>query len=198
MRNKILLLFSLIAFSISVNAAHLEFLGIPINGTINQFQNELFNKGFKISPDNKKVGNGKRLYVGYFANERCNLAIHYNKKTKDVYECRVLLHNSTREEQSQSYTDLKNSLTAKYDSSTIVFKEDVKLQIKDMDETGDKWMVKGEEMETPEGLKWLSPVMYDIPGNITLWKILDNKHTIVINYQDSQNNNKNEDSEMGD
>lgn len=155
-------------------------MGIPINGTITQFQNKLFKKGFKIHPLNSIVPSGTRSFSGYFIGKECSLAVYYNKNTQKVYACRVLIYHYTEEQQSQSYTDLKNMLTEKYDSSYTVYKEDKAFPMEDLAETGDKWNVT--ETIEDDGFPGIA-----FPGDIVLWKFIDDRYTIMIDYQDGRN-----------
>ena len=52
---QIILLFAFLFYSIYVNSQHLEFLRIPITGTISEFQSKLLNKG--IRPNRAKSQN---------------------------------------------------------------------------------------------------------------------------------------------
>ncbi len=73
----------------TVRAQHPDFMGIPINGTIDNFQAKLAQKGIKVSPVNKYVQAGARQFEGYFANQKAQIVVFYSINSKKVYKCRV-------------------------------------------------------------------------------------------------------------
>lgn len=83
MRKYILLLF--ILSSLLLNAKHLEFMGIPINGSIALFSTKLKSKGYTQLQGNNQLPIGIRGFHGVFAGEECELYVYYNPKTKIVY-----------------------------------------------------------------------------------------------------------------
>lgn len=64
-----------------MQAKHLEFMGIPINGTITSFQTKLQAKGCTLSKDNNQLPTGNRGFKGVFAGKDCNINVLYDHKT---------------------------------------------------------------------------------------------------------------------
>ena len=93
MRKILSLVFLLTVFF--VNAQHMQFMGIPIDGTINSFQTKLQSKGFKISPLNKYARVGMRVFEGVFAGEKSVINVYYSSKTKTVHSVQVISNNTT-------------------------------------------------------------------------------------------------------
>jgi hypothetical protein len=73
---------------------HMSFLGIPIDGTISQFQEKLIKKGFKLSSKNKEYGAGERAFDGKFMGRNALCVVSYNQyKNNIVVGVRVLLED---------------------------------------------------------------------------------------------------------
>lgn len=106
---------SFVAFT-AVNAQHLKFMGIPIDGTINNFQTKLSQKGFSISSYNKSAPIGVRQFVGNFTNKKAQIVVFYNAKTKIVYKVRVAFEEDFDEnsDAKNSFNYYKELLTQKY------------------------------------------------------------------------------------
>lgn len=77
---------------------HLKFLGIPICGNINDFQNKLQQKGFSYNPISKSMPAGERWFNGIFANHEASLAVYYLLNNKIVYSLTVYLNKSSYSE----------------------------------------------------------------------------------------------------
>lgn len=93
MRKYVFLLVSLfITFAIQAQTEHLKFMGIPLNGTITQFQSKLATKG--LVPNNKinqSIPVGCRAFSGTFSGEKANIYVYYNSKTKIVYRAKAVI-----------------------------------------------------------------------------------------------------------
>lgn len=85
-------------FCMSSNAQkHLEFLGIPLNGHINNFTSRLKAKGVTVHPDNKYVQTGNRLFSGYFYDQKADILVSYNTRTGTVYKALVTIYENNEE-----------------------------------------------------------------------------------------------------
>lgn len=61
-------------------------MGLPINGTINSFENKLIEKGIKPDVENNKsLPYGERRFYGLFMGKRCVFTVKYTSKTKTVF-----------------------------------------------------------------------------------------------------------------
>ena len=86
---KKLFLLLVITLFVSVGAMaqteHLKFMGIPLNGTITQFQNKLKAKGVDVNPSlNKFIPTGGRAFKGVFSGNDATIFVYYDEKTKKV------------------------------------------------------------------------------------------------------------------
>lgn len=94
---------------------HMTFMGIPINGTITEFQRKLETKGFKKNEYiSRTLQNGIRTFNGTFASYPCFAEVLYSPKTKIVYQTSVATYNNDEERANNIYKDLKNLLDTKY------------------------------------------------------------------------------------
>lgn len=103
-----------------VQARHLEFMGIPINGTITTFQTKLQAKGCSLSKESNQLPIGIRGLKGVYAGKDCNIYVWYNHKTKQVYKVRVIT-NCGKSIDNAHYTFFyyKNLLNQKYSEQAL-------------------------------------------------------------------------------
>lgn len=105
-------LFSVASFA---QKEHLKFMGIPLNGTITQFQAKLQAKGVRYN-DKISAGlpEGSIAFDGVFAGETAKIFIYYNTKTKIVYRGKAVVFNKRLDLAEQIYGSFKDMLSAKY------------------------------------------------------------------------------------
>jgi len=126
MKRIIAIFICLLAVVVSVSAQspkgtsdHLKFMGIPITGTINHFQQKLIAKGCKISDRNKYASAGKRMFSGSFSGEQAEICIFYDRNTKIVYRAKAILLRISKNTATDKYDSFKYKLTQKYGSGYI-------------------------------------------------------------------------------
>ena len=113
-------LFALVPiFSYAQNLTeHLCFMSIPINGTITQFQSKLQSKGCVLD---RAVSNslnvGCRAFTGKFVDNKVNIFVFYDEKTKSVYKVKAVLSGTSEDIADQQYEKIKNLLLTKYGST---------------------------------------------------------------------------------
>lgn len=107
-----------LAFAVPAQAQttpHFKFMGIPINGTISNFQSKLAAKGFVYDAKaSKQSGPGIRRFTGMFSSNKAKLAVYYDTKTKDVYEVKVIIDCSDKDEAQSLYREMRSNLMTKY------------------------------------------------------------------------------------
>lgn len=103
----------LLAITMSAFAEdHLKFMGIPIDGPLQNFCQALEKKNFKL----EKAHADRARYEGSFTGKTVCVIVEATPKTHTV--CDVLVaykDNRTWEEMEDLYSGLKEQLTAKYD-----------------------------------------------------------------------------------
>lgn len=113
MRKLLALLFLML--TITCQAQHMKFLGIPIDGTINQFTQKLSTKGIKVHPNNARdSGIDNRKFYGQFMNKQAIIRVWFNPKTKIVHTVKVILYGKSYEETKQMYDDVSEVIKNKY------------------------------------------------------------------------------------
>lgn len=104
---------SMIAFSQS-EVTHLKFMGIELDGTINEFQEKLLKKGVTIDPDSKLLPNGMRLYKGSFSGEEAQIVVFYNPQSKTVYRAKAIITRYGKDSIEQLISKFESKLDLKY------------------------------------------------------------------------------------
>lgn len=89
---------------------HLKFMGIPIDGTIDNFQKQLATKQIVVDKSvNKNVGVGMRIFKGRFAGQTCYIAVQYSP-SKTVYAVMATYVSRTQTEAARFYATTKQLL----------------------------------------------------------------------------------------
>lgn len=113
MKKLLALLFLML--TITCQAQHMKFMGIPIDGTINQFTQKLSTKGIKVHPNNARdSGIANRIFYGQFMNKQAEILVWFNPKTKIVHTVKVVLYGKNYEETEQMYDDVSEVIKNKY------------------------------------------------------------------------------------
>lgn len=116
MKKIVYLLFALLT-TLSVNAQkeHLKFMGIPLTGSITNFQSKLTAKG--ISYDKAaslRSQAGIRCFTGMFSGEKADIFVYYNEKTKIVYRAKAVVEYSSEDIAKSRYSKFSSMLKEKY------------------------------------------------------------------------------------
>lgn len=115
MKRLLLFLFTFFAIGLYAQGDHLKFMGIPLNGTITQFQNKLLGKGVALDREtNKLLPVGTRAFTGTFSGENASIFVYYDNKTKIVYRAKAVItckDKSVAENKLNYYSDM---LSVKY------------------------------------------------------------------------------------
>ena len=122
MNRKLMLLLFVSLFTLVLNAQteHMKFAGIPLTGTIDQFQTKLVAKGFRLNTKmSKMLPVGTRSFVGTFAGKKGNIAVYYDSKTKNVYGAKVYYDGLTDDRAKEELDNLRSILSAKYGETSI-------------------------------------------------------------------------------
>lgn len=131
-------------FAVSTNSVaqqHLKFMGIPLTGTIDQFQKKLAAK--RIYPNrafNRQSAFGSRMFDGIFEGRSCSFHVYYTN-SKVVYRAKAVYSNEDEDLAERFYNDTKNLLQTKYSSENFEDGEQdgyPTLTITVTDETGSK------------------------------------------------------------
>lgn len=189
MKKIALLLVSLI-FCFAAHAKHLEFMGIPITGTITSFQSKLIAKGCTVSKYNKEFPTGVRAFRGVFAGKDCNIIVWFNHRTKIVYSVRAVADSDTSVENSHNmFYYFKNLLNQKYEGMAITSD-----MLEDSDNSEYEFSLVVIEPPVEEGSK----AMGTIDVHIIDYDGYPKSYGVAITYSDFENSSKNEQETLDD
>lgn len=100
---------------------HMKFAGIPLTGTIVQFEKKLLEKGYVLrSETNKLLPAGTRAFRGVFAGEKANVAVYYDTDTKIVYSAKAYYADLTEERSKDKLEYLKSLMESKYGEDCVL------------------------------------------------------------------------------
>lgn len=106
-------------FLCSSHAQHLNFMGIPIDGSIEAFETKLKAKGFVKSKDfGEENTRYERWYDGRFAGENVLLYVR-NTKTNLVYAANVILFFETLDEVKAKWEYYTSTIEDKYKDKIV-------------------------------------------------------------------------------
>lgn len=95
--------------------AHLKFMGIPITGTITQFQSKLTQKGCTYDKSTSSViSAGTRAFKGTFVGFKVDIYAYYDTNTKIVYRVKAVISGTSEDLAEQHYNKIKSLLSQKY------------------------------------------------------------------------------------
>ncbi len=179
---KFLLILIFVFCTISVSAKHLEFMRIPINGTITNFQTKLQTKGFRA--DKASTQAGVKQFKGIFAGRKSTVVVWYNTRSKTVYSVRVVLYGdipSTKEMADGIFENYKILLSQKYGDYFRISDGDVVWSISE----------KQKDESVAVGSINLQIGEYD-----SIY--LHGEYYVFLTYTDSANADKNDQSKIND
>ena len=96
-------------------SGHLKFMGIPINGTITQFQKKLISNGFSYNRTKSTTRpKGQRVFDGEILGTDFVILVHFNTKTNIVYQVEGITDYAHSEDESRRiYNEIKTYLSNK-------------------------------------------------------------------------------------
>ena len=98
---------------------HLKFMGIPLDGTVDNFALKLKAKGVTYDAAESKLADaGTRIFYGKFMGEKARFIVFYNYKSKIVFSAAVELNYPTVESAHTPFVNLNDQLQQKYPDAT--------------------------------------------------------------------------------
>ena len=116
MRRLFLLLVCLMLTFVSfAQTEHLKFMGIPLDGTIVDFNAKLLAKGLKYDAFfNNTLPTGVLAYNGVFAGEDAHIFVYYNTNTKIVYRAKATITCLNENTAKSLEKEIWTMITVKY------------------------------------------------------------------------------------
>lgn len=187
---KVVLLLLVAIFSFAVQAKHLEFMGIPITGSITSFQSKLIAKGCSVSKDTNQYPIGIRAFKGIFAGKDCDILVWYNPKTKIVYRVRAIADGGSSLDNTHNiFYYYKKMLNRKYEDEALT---------SDMleDSENDEFEFDMVVMQPPiqEGAQ----ILGTISMHIIEYDDYPTTYGVAITYEDLEGSSKNEENSLND
>ena len=191
---------------VNAQEEHMTFMGIPIDGKIQDFQSEMKNKGFKRDGE----GQGCKYMKGYFDNKEARIFIFYDSNSKIVYSVSVQIPCGNESKALNHYNYFKDALHEKYieygNSIFRIYGDSIKSllsqkPLKGYDEIEKKDALSGYNSYTIEVRKFSNESL-DYIGDISLfifqievpWHYRDElqkqRYNIGIKYSDTKNSLK--------
>lgn len=119
MKKIISVLFALCLCMAASAQQHMKFMGIPLDGTIDNFALKLKAKGVTYdAAKSKTAGQGCRVFNGTFMGEKATINVAYNPKSKMVFSAVVEMQYPTVESAHIPFLNLTESLQQKYPNTT--------------------------------------------------------------------------------
>ena len=110
-------LFVIIGSTYAQGQEHLKFMGIPLNGTITQFQAKLQAKGIRYNQKtSSQLKFACRVFNGIFSGENADIYVYYNERTKIVYRAKAVITYANKNIGERKFDDFKFMLKEKYDN----------------------------------------------------------------------------------
>lgn len=105
----------LLILAVCVNAQHLKFMGIPLDGSIDNFQAKLTAKGITPQKEyNATSAVGSRAFKGIFCGYEASFHTYYNVRTKVVYRSKACITSNDKDVILRRYREIKDMLDEKY------------------------------------------------------------------------------------
>ena len=115
---KLFVLFVVSLFAFMANAQeHMKFMGIPLDGTISNFNSKLLSKGIKVHPNNSHASTGQKWYVGTFFGEDAEIYVYFNPKTQIVYRAKAVIDRPDVDHLKSVFTNVSTSIENKYEAT---------------------------------------------------------------------------------
>ena len=105
---------------------HLKFMGIELDGNINDFHDKLIEKGLTYQPD-REVQQNERVYKGVFSGNEAEIFVFFNPRTRQVFRAKAVVARFGKDAILQEMRDYEVKLDVKYGKqykSSELFKDD--------------------------------------------------------------------------
>jgi hypothetical protein len=112
------IVFFLLFYTLTANSqeqSHMTFMGIPLTGTITQFQAKLAAKGVAYdATTSRSLDVGTRFFKGTFSGKKASIYVYYNEKSKVVYRAKAVISSTDNDVFENNYNYFVNMLSQKY------------------------------------------------------------------------------------
>ena len=185
MKKGILLTFILmLALSVYAQEEHFKFLGIPLDGSIEEFEAKLCDKGFIREMESRESEINKRNYKGLFAGYDSDVMVEFNPRDRNVYSDCVKITRSDPKTILKLYEKFRDDYLQKYPENNY-YEIDLEESVPSMA----MWFNDSSNKKVIGQVTILAlPTMYEIFRYCSL----------TITYTDMANKEKNDNSKLDD
>lgn len=159
----------LMAFVAQAQTEHMKFMGIPLDGSIEQFTTKLLNKGMTKDLAHSKASEGKRVFYGAFFDKSATIVVRYDQRTLTVYAAKAYIEFVSREQADEFFASIKSSIRNKYSFSS-------------------DWLVSERFDRQEYDMQLYNKTDVFQFGRITIW--YDEFNAVNVWYEDSTNMNR--------
>lgn len=115
MRTIFISLLLLLSLTSMAQTEHVKFLGIPLDGTIQQFEENLSANGCSFDQETSKwLPKGARAFKGSFAGHDARLLVFYDETTNWVYQAQAVISCHGEEACEEVFNDINSKFQEKY------------------------------------------------------------------------------------
>ena len=115
MKEKLTLLLLLLALTATAQTEHVRFLGVPLDGSIQQFQEELTARECSHDPETSAtLPDGVRAFKGTYAGHDALLFVFYDETTSLVYQAQAVISCQSEEACEAVFEDINSQLQERY------------------------------------------------------------------------------------
>lgn len=94
---------------------HLKYMGVPITGTITQFQSKIAAKGVQYDKfASSSIASGTRAFNGTFAGNKVLIFVYYDTQSKVVYREKSVINSVSEDIAEQKYANMRQLFMQKY------------------------------------------------------------------------------------
>jgi hypothetical protein len=121
-KSVLLVVFSLLSIFAQAQTGHLKFDGIPLTGTMEQYQGQLILKGYQLDKFNSKYSaeDGTRIFRGKFLNQKARIAVYFDPETQIVFAAQAYYTHLNKNKALNKLNELKKLLISKYGNNAII------------------------------------------------------------------------------
>ena len=104
----------LMALAVNAQIEHLKFMGIPLDGGIASFHEQLESKGARYDRFSDQMAPGNRLYNGTFFGKDAQIFVYYDAKSLIMYRAKAVITCYSENMVIDDYYTIKKALDDKY------------------------------------------------------------------------------------
>lgn len=115
MKKLLIAITAMLTLTATAQTEHVRFMGVPLDGDIQQFQAELTAKGCSHDPEaSAAMPKGVMVFKGNFAGHDAQLYVFHNETTNLVYQAQAVITCKGKDACEAVFDDINSQLQEKY------------------------------------------------------------------------------------